>query len=69
MIMEDFWRPLSLLTSELCADFDSCWQQRKRVVTTQFLVLFILKLVLNKNSQGYKSDVATLNRTKKLDYF
>jgi hypothetical protein len=52
--MEDFWSPLQALIAESCADYDKSWQTRKRVITTQFLVIFILKLVLSKNTQGYK---------------
>ncbi|PJE05778.1 transposase domain-containing protein [Legionella sp.] len=52
--MEDFWSPLQRIIEELCLDFDKVWQTRKRVISTQFLVTFILKLVLSKNSQGYK---------------
>lgn len=52
--MEDFWSPLQALIEESCSCFDKVWQTRKRVITTQFLVIFILKLVLSKNTQGYK---------------
>ena len=52
--MEDFWSPLQASIEEICQDFDKVWQTRKRVITTRFLVTFILKLVLSKNSQGYK---------------
>ena len=53
-VMEDFWSPLQATIEEICFDFDKVCQTRKRVITTQFLVTFILKLVLSKNSQGYK---------------
>ena len=52
--MEDFWSPLQITIEELCRDYDQIWQTRKRVITTQILVTFILKLVLSKNGQGYK---------------
>lgn len=52
--MQDFWSPLQSLIEELCSKFDKIWQTRKRVINTHFLVIFILKLVLSKNSQGYK---------------
>ena len=52
--MEDFWKPLQEVIEEKCSGFDHVWQTRKRVITTHFLVIFILKLVLSKNSQGYK---------------
>lgn len=53
--MQDFWSPLQKIITEICSDFDKKWQIRKRVIDTNFLVLFIFKLVLSKNSQGYKS--------------
>lgn len=52
--MQDFWSPLQLLIEETCSEFDKIWQTRQRVINTQFLVIFILKLVLSKNRQGYK---------------
>jgi hypothetical protein len=52
--MEDFWSPLQATIEEICLDFDKVWQTRKRVITTQFLVTFVLKLVLSTNSRGYK---------------
>ena len=52
--MEDFWSPLQDIIKQLCSEFDKVWQTRKRVLDTHFLVLFIFKLVLSKNSQGYK---------------
>jgi len=53
--MEDFWSPLQAIIQQRSVDFDKTWQLRKRVIDTHFLVLFILKLVLSKNKQGYKS--------------
>jgi hypothetical protein len=52
--MQDFWSPLHAVIEKSCASFDQIWQKRKRVINTQFLVIFILKLVLSKNKQGYK---------------
>jgi hypothetical protein len=52
--MQDFWSPLQLLIERTCSEFDKIWQTRQRVINTQFLLIFILKLVLSKNSQGYK---------------
>ncbi|MBI2785964.1 MAG: hypothetical protein HYX60_06540 [Legionella longbeachae] len=49
-----FLESLQATIEEICLDFDKVWQTRKRVITTQFFVTFILKLVLSKNSQGYK---------------
>ena len=53
--MQNFWEPLQKIISEICASFDKTWQIRKRTIDTNFLVLFIFKLVLSKNRQGYKS--------------
>lgn len=52
--MQDFLSPLQILIEEECLNFDKIWQTRKRIITTRFLVIFILKLVLSKNRQGYK---------------
>lgn len=62
--MQDFWSPLQAAIEELCLSFDKVWQSRKRVITTQFLVIFILKLVLSKNGQGYKILLNELWETK-----
>lgn len=53
--MEDFWSPVQNTIKEFCRAFDSKWQVRKRVIDSHFLVLFIFKVVLSKNQQGYKS--------------
>lgn len=53
--MQDFWSPVQQIIKETCSSFDKVWQTRKRVIDTHFLVLFILKLILSKNKQGYKS--------------
>jgi hypothetical protein len=52
--MNDFWSPVQKIIDEVCFNFDSKWQIRTRVIDTHFLVLFIFKLVLSKNQQGYK---------------
>ena len=38
--------------------FDLSWQKRKRVLDSQLLVAFLLKLVESKNRQGYGSNLA-----------
>ncbi|MCD8543046.1 MAG: IS4 family transposase [Gammaproteobacteria bacterium] len=53
--MGNFWSPVQRVIEDVCASFDAKWQTRKRVIDTLFLVLFIFKLVLSKNQQGYKS--------------
>jgi hypothetical protein len=62
-VMEVFWSPLQAMIEEICQYFDKVWQTRKRVINTQFLVTFILKLVLSKNSQGYKILLNELRET------
>ncbi len=52
--MKDFWSPLQEIIQTTCEEFNREWQTRKRVIDTKFLVLFIMKLVLSKNNQGYK---------------
>jgi len=54
-VNNDFWSPLKEVIKNFCAAFDNKWQIRKRVIDTHLLVLFIFKLVLSKNQQGYKS--------------
>ncbi len=51
----DFWSPYQEIIQGICLNFDGRWKIRNRVIDTQFLVLFIFKLVLSKNQQGYKS--------------
>ncbi len=43
------------LIADISHSYDKQWQLRKRVIDSHFLVLFIFKLVLSKNHQGYKS--------------
>ena len=52
--MSDFWSPIREIIEESCSKFDNVWQSRKRVITTHLLVIFIFKLVLSRNNQGYK---------------
>ena len=56
----DFCNQLQLIIETVCQEFDSQWQLRKRVLNTQFLVLFIFKLVMSKNKQGYNSVIGEL---------
>ena len=53
--MKDFWSPIQGIIKNFCTTFDNKWQTRKRIIDTHLLVLFIFKLVLSKNKQGYKS--------------
>lgn len=43
------------IIKEISDNFDNTWRSRKRKIDTQFLILFILKLILSKNKQGYGS--------------
>ncbi|OGT40977.1 MAG: hypothetical protein A3F13_01675 [Gammaproteobacteria bacterium RIFCSPHIGHO2_12_FULL_40_19] len=56
----NFWNQLQLIIETVCQEFDSQWQLRKRVLNTQFLVLFIFKLIMSKNKQGYNSVIGEL---------
>ena len=67
--MQDFWSPLQKIIIRICSNFDRTWQIRKRVIDTNFLVLFIFKLVLSKNCQGYKSLLAELWENSELNAF
>lgn len=67
--MQDFWNPLQKVIMNICSNFDKTWQIRKRIIDTKFLVLFIFKLVLSKNCQGYKSLLTELWENSELDVF
>jgi len=53
-----FWLKVQETFKNTCEKFDSKWQKRKRILNTQLLVAFILKLVESKNKQGYGSKLA-----------
>lgn len=53
----DFCKVANNLFDKICTEFDTIWQKRKRVLSSKLLVLFILKLVLSKNKQGYGSNL------------
>lgn len=59
----DFWIKASELFESTCSEMDKVWQKRKRILTTQLLVIFILKMVLSKNKQGYGSSLDLLWET------
>lgn len=63
---QDFWNPIQSLIEEKCSEFDQVWQKRQRLINTQFLVIFILKLVMSKNKQGYASILAQLWESNEL---
>lgn len=56
----DFPSKLKAIIEEVCKKFDAKWRIRKRTVGTYFLVLFIFKIVLCRNKQGYGSILCEL---------
>ncbi|MFZ2538494.1 MAG: IS4 family transposase [Oscillospiraceae bacterium] len=56
----NFWEKFQFIIEQVSQTFDNQWRKRKRVLTTHFLVLFIFKLVLSKNKQGYNSMLCEL---------
>lgn len=67
--MSNFWSPVQKVIEDVCAQFDSKWQIRRRVIDTHFLVLFIFKLILSKNQQGYKSLLSELWEQQELSQY
>lgn len=55
-----FWVKAQDIFENLCSKCDKTWQKRKRILDTRLLVVFILKLVLSKNKQGYGSSLIQL---------
>lgn len=51
----NFWIEVKNIFKKISEKFDSEWQKRKRILSTQLLVAIILKLVQSKNQQGYGS--------------
>jgi len=49
------WISIKLYIDVLSQKYDSIWRTRKRIIGTAFLIVFIFKLVLGKNKQGYNS--------------
>ena len=60
----DFCKVANNLFDKICTEFDTIWQKRKRVLSSKVLVLFILKLVLSKNKQGYGRPSVTVGATR-----
>lgn len=50
-----FWETIKDSIEKISKDCDTKWRKRKRIIGTKFLILFIFKLVLSKNKQGYGS--------------
>lgn len=53
----DFWTEIKEIFKKLSEKYDVIWQKRKRILDTQLLVVFILKLVASHNKQGYGSNL------------
>ena len=56
----DFWGDLQSIIQNVCKQFDQLWRVRRRTIDTLFLVLFIFKLVMSKNKQGYNTTLCAL---------
>ncbi len=54
------WQRVILLLSTVAEEFDAQWQQRRRVINTLLLMLFIFRLVFSKNKQGYATTIVEL---------
>ena len=51
----EFWINVRDQISNVASEYDPIWRKRIRLIGTEFLFLFIFKLVLSKNKQGYGS--------------
>jgi hypothetical protein len=56
----NFWIKSQSIFEDICNKCDKTWQKRKRILSTKLLVIFIIKLVLSKNKQGYASSLLQL---------
>jgi len=54
------WQRVIGLLSSVADEFDAQWQQRRRVINTLLLMLFIFRLVFSKNQQGYGATIVEL---------
>ena len=54
------WQKIINIVAVVADEFDRKWQKRKRVITTLLLILFIFRLVISKNKQGYGTTIAEL---------
>ena len=58
-----FWIKVNELFEYNCNKMDLVWQKRKRILDTRLLVIFIFKIILSKNKQGYGSTIWQLWNT------
>ena len=49
----DMWKSSIDTMKQIIEEFDRQWRKRKRRIGTELLLIFIFKLVLSKNKQGY----------------
>ncbi|MCP3877152.1 MAG: IS4 family transposase, partial [Sulfitobacter sp.] len=54
------WQRVIGLLSAVADEFDAQWRQRRRVIDTLLLILFIFRLVFSKNQQGYGTTIVEL---------
>ncbi|RLB63048.1 MAG: IS4 family transposase [Deltaproteobacteria bacterium] len=54
------WQRVIGLVSTVADEFDAQWRQRRRVINTLLLILFIFRLVFSKNQQGYGTTIVEL---------
>ena len=56
----DFWIQANKIIINISHKYDHIWIKRKRIIDSQLLIMFIFKLVLSKNTQGYNSILVEL---------
>ena len=54
------WQRILHIVFHVAEEFDQQWQQRKRLINTMLLILFIFRLVFSKNKQGYGTTIMEL---------
>jgi Domain of unknown function (DUF4338)/Transposase DDE domain len=54
------WQKIITLVANISESFDQEWQERRRVLTTLLIILFIFRLVFSKNKQGYGITISEL---------
>ena len=54
------WQRILHIVFHVANEFDQQWQQRKRLINTMLLILFIFRLVFSKNKQGYGTTIMEL---------
>src|SRR5437868_5984192 len=49
----EMWKEIKELFEDIFKKYDKLWIERERKINTQFLVLFIFRLVMPKDERGY----------------